>query len=1472
MDPIDVNLTTSRRHGKMLAAFAVLALGVAIATGWQARTTPATAAAPSPTALAVAVPKASPRAAQMQFEPNRGQAAAETKFIARDAGFTVEVLADGMRLRERSGQHDAAPHEATMRFVGARRGGSFEPGERADGVSHYLVGADASRWLRDVPRYRQLRYASLYDGIDLVYYGLESAFEYDLVVRPGADPSRIRLDVASGHAPTVAANGDLVLDGPDGRMRMHRPVLYQNVDGVKKTLAGDYVVLASNEVGFRLPEYDRSRPLVIDPTFKLLYSSYFGGVHDDQVGGMVLDAQNNAYVVGNSGSEDWPVSGNAYQPRRKAIGRYVRNVVVTKFDASGNIVYSTFIGGTTNDYGRAIVVDAAGRAYITGTTNSPDFPVTGNAFQTTFAGSQSTYLAVLSPDGSALNYATFYGGSGGSSGSALALEAAGTVVLGGTAGPGLATTAGAYKTTLATGNGAFVARLNPSAAAASQLVAATYYGTDTPAANSLTTGIVEHTMALDPAGTPWITGQAYTNNLPVTAGAVMTSPAAMTSGCNAGSVPLNSFAYVAHLSADLRTLVYASYLSGRTGGPATCAEYGYGLAFDSAGNVYVGGSTSSLAYPTTTAANQATSPANSGFDGYSAFLTKLKADGSAILWSSYFGGNAGRTYMGGLVIDSAGALWTFVSTAGGSNYPVTSDALQRTHGGGTFDAGVAKFDSATGALQYSTFLGGGSDDGPNGMALDSSGNVYLAGSTTSANYPVTSNAFQSAPTPNAFDGSDWFFTILGSGTIGSVLPTSSGNAGSATLTVRGAGFTHGATASLVPASGSPIASSRGDVADDGTSAEFSFALDGASAGGYDLKIVNLDGTTFTRKAAFTVQAGGAPVLGVQVIGRPKIRTGVASTFQVVVSNTGTVDAFFVPVWITVPKSVTVQFDGGSSVPAGSSVFPNGSTNQFPTFIPVVAARSSQTVSVQITSPVDVASFDIGAALQSPWFHSVQQVAAYATARTLPSDCVPDAAYPAFNDCSGLFLVYINAGKTPFALSTVAAPTASRLSAQRVLPATTGASCPANQKPGFLDGVTAGTNDRNANPHTHTPNPYNAFSDPGNWATWQAGYNAGALVGGNTGATGSSTGRIHAEAGCPPDPLPTPPPTTLPTGGSSSGSGGSIDPNDKIGPKGDGSAQHYVRGTAPFTYQVEFENQPTAALPAARVVVTDQLDPTKVDLSTFTLGPISWGSTSVSVPSGLKSYATTVAIDSTISVRVQGSVDVTSGLVRWTFDTIDPVTHLAPSDPTLGFLPPDTDGKKGQGAVTFTVMPKTGLAHATAIANQATVVFDANAPILTPTWTNTIDASVPTSGVQAATGVVGTTNVSVSWSGTDTGSGITAYTVYVSDNGGAYAAWQTNVTATSAVYTGTTGHTYAFYVRATDGAGNAEAAKSTAEATIAVSGAFTDPGSVAADSSSGGGCSIGGDGQRDAGLPVLVILAGLVIARRRRATSLRRAGR
>ena len=1437
---------------------------------------------PAPVALGQPTVQVRP----VRFEANVGQAAPAARFVARGAGYDAEVFDDGVRVsRQAAPAADGAAarqaSSARLRFVGARAATRFDTRERAEGTTHYLVGADASKWLRDIPSYRQLRQTQLYPGVDLVYYGRNGAFEYDLVVQPGADASRIRIAVASDARPVIDAQGDLLLDGAAGSLRMHRPVLYQHIAGEKKVLDGEYVMLAANEVGFRLPAYDHAHPLVIDPTFKLLYSTYIGGVHDDQVGGMAVDAQGNSYVVGFSGSEDWPVTGNAWQTTRKAIGRYVRNVVVTKFDPAGTLVYSTFIGGSSNDYGRAIAVDAAGRAFLVGTTNSSDYPTTAGAFQAGFAGPQSTFFSVLSADGSALVYSTLYGGVGGSSASAIALDGA-IAVVGGTAGPGLPTTAGAYKTTLATGNGAYVARFDLAQAGAAQLAAATYYGTDAPQTNFLTSGVIEHTMALDGAGTPWITGQAYTTNLPVTAGAVMASPIAMTPSCSPGSVPLNSFAWLAHLSADLKSLVYATYLTGHTGGPATCAEYAYALSFDAAGNVFVGGSTSSHAFPTTAGALQATTPANNGFDGYASFITKLKADGSAILWSTYFGGDAGRTYMSAVTHAADGSLWSAFSTAGGSNFPITADGYQKTHGGATFDGAFARLDAATGALVYSTYLGGAGDDSLIGFAVDPGGSVHVAGHGTSANFPVTTDAFQPALTPGAYDGSDWFFSILGSGAISRVLPATSGNDGDVTLRVTGVGLQAGATASFVTGA-TTAASASGFLAADGVTATFGFSLAGVAPGRYDLVVTNPDGTVITKPAAFTVQAGGTPILSAQVLGRPKFRTGVPTTFQVVVSNSGTQEAIMVPLWITVPATATLAIDNFSvadtasmlAATEGSKIFVNR-------LIGKLSPGESTTISVQLTTATDAAFVPVTAALQAPWFRTVAQFDNALLADSYDSDCVVDAANPAYSNCLGSYQTYAILGTRPLARGLVVTWHDARVAAERMR--ALGDICKPldhakeERDKGIADGKEDLKNGKSPGDDgsafkRDVPNP---AKDPIGWINYNAGYINGqfsVITGGGSAGAGRSGIRasraVRLDGGtCPVKPPTQTPPTLPPTGTGGGSSGGAIDPNDKTGPAGDGSASHYIRNDAPLAYQIEFENLATAALPAANVVVSDQLDPTKVDLSTLTLGSISFGNTTVPVPPGLSSYQTTLTLSPALAVRVQGSLDTASGLLKWTFTTLDPLTHLPPADPTLGFLPPDTDGVKGQGSVNFSVRQKSGATAGSMYANLATVVFDNNAPIVTPTWINKVDATAPTSMVQSLAGQVGTTDFDVTWNGSDTGAGIGGYTVYVADNGGPWTRWQSGVSATTATYAGVSGHSYAFYSVASDGAGNVEPAKAAAEATITVNGNFAAPSSA----DGGGGCTIGGDGRRDMGLPVLVMAAALMlfIGRRRVATRRRRA--
>jgi hypothetical protein len=190
-------------------------------------------------------------------------------------------------------------------------------------------------------------------------------------------------------------------------------------------------------------------------------------------------------------------------------------------------------------------------------------------------------------------------------------------------------------------------------------------------------------------------------------------------------------------------------------------------------------------------------------------------------------------------------------------------------------------------------------------------------------------------------------------------------------------------------------------------------------------------------------------------------------------------------------------------------------------------------------------------------------------------------------------------------------------------------------------------------------------------------------------------------------------------------GGSEDPNDKTGPAGV-TAARWVLNSQPLTYTVSFENEPTATLPAQQVVVTDKLDPTKVDLTTLSLGPLGFNKTLLTPPAGVNNYSATVDLrpGQDLLVQIQGSLNADTGVVKWTFRSLDPATNLPPADPTVGFLPPDTAPPAGDGFVVFSVMPKKRLANGTKVTNQATVVFDSNPPIKTPVWSNQVARPVP----------------------------------------------------------------------------------------------------------------------------------------------------
>ena len=1437
------------------------------------------------------------------FVENLGQAPGGVLWQAKGAGFEASFSRDSFVLHLFGAKPEAATGSAKPKSAGGENGGlpkfsdpgrvlvteqrislagigpqaRIEPLEPLPGKMNFFRGNNSKRWVRGAATYARLRYKNVYPGIDLLFYSNQGTLEYDFVVAPGADPGSIRLRVEDGRPFRITEHGVLQV-GEGAEAVSHRPLLYQNMGSGKQAVEGKFISLADNTVGFQFRGYDASRTLVIDPALMLSYSTYLGGPHDDESTGIAVDAQGNSYILGWSGSTTYPVSANAYQPERKLPGVLVNNMVVTKISPSGTLLYSTFLGGSTGETSGGIVLDAAGNAYVTGTTKSADYPVTPGLYQGTYPNGAPNSLVVseISPDGSALVYSTFFGGSGGATaatGGGIALYQ-GTLYFAGSAGPGLPTTAGAYLSQINSGQAAFVATLNPAAVGPAQLVASTYYGAANPAANSVLTGNGGYSMALDSSGNPWITGQTWTNNLPTTANALQPALPALSTTCRTSGANLNSAAYIAKLSSNLGSLLYGSYFSGQTTGAQVnaCSEYGHLIALDPSGNVYLTGATASASFPTTSGVVQASYP---GSNNYVGFVSKLSSDGTQKLWSSYLGGNGGYTFPTWLAIDTQGNPWVGGTTQGGSNFPISAVTYQNTQKG-TANGHLTEFSSDGTQTPYSTYIGGSLTDVVQSFGFDAQNNIYVAGNATSRNFPITANAFQPlfANGGPVYDGGDIFFLILAQNAIvTSVGPTTVGNNGDTTITITGAAFSQGSSCSLVEGS-TTISATAAVVAADGTSVTCTFSLNGATPSAYDLSITAPGNSTITKKAAITVQNGGQPSVSASVVGRTLIREGVPSTYYITVANSGTADAYYVQWTIILSPGLQFSFPAGpvqvSQPNTNAGLNGNYYTESDGTIvIPFLAfhipAGSSISVPIQVTA-TGSQSFAVYGGVQAIWFDSyADTVAAFASVWANPPTsqppCVSNALKPYLSNClaSQVFMNASGSASGTQLTNTVSGlPNATPTTVAQLIPLTiqdlagqlappSGVSMSASAAPSTLSVVHP-----LASPSGPAPTPAQAqtinaqLTIFGDMALVFNLYNIhnGVLMNGCQQVNPPQTNFLPCVGnqqvftytwmyvtpppvsapcgqlqyvlvqGCG---MPMPPPNPKFPNGNPFGTGASGDPNYKSGPTGSGPSQ-YVAGTTPLTYNLGFENEPTATLPAANVVVTDQLNATVFDLTTLTLKSIVIGGKVITIPPNTSNYTTVYALNSSLSVRIQGSLNIDTGVLKFTFTSIDPSTGLPPSDPTVGFLPPDVNGIVGQGSVTFALLPKSGLSTGTQIANQATVVFDANAPINTQTWMNTIDVTPPTSAVGALPAVETVATFPVSWAGSDIGSGIAAYSIYVSDNSGPFTAWLSQTTASTANYSGQPGHTYGFYSLAVDGAGNVQPGKTVPDASTAVAAA------------------------------------------------------
>jgi hypothetical protein len=778
----------------------------------------------------------------LSFEANTGQADKSVKFLARGSGYGLYLTAEEAVLalhkggcaelpaagagqaassaRQAALRHSeaACAHQTDvvrMRLVGASIGAAAPAGqEQLPGTANYFIGDDPAKWRTSVPTYARVRYRGVYPGVDLVYYGNQRQLEYDFVVAPGTDPKPIRLRFAGARELRLGADGDLVVMVAGGALTFHKPVVYQVVDGQRKTVVGSFALLARHTVGFRLGSYDRRKPLVIDPV--LAYSTYLGGSDWDEAHAIAVDVAGNVYVAGFTYSQDFPLTQGAFQTTN-----HWKSAFVTKLNPAGSaLVYSTYLGGSGAVYGDiayGLAVDGSGNAYIAGQAGSTDFPVTPGAFQTTnheVGDGLNAFVTKLNPTGSALLYSTYLGGSGGGGPGdvayGLAVDGSGNAYITGVASySDFPVTPGAFQTSnhsLYYSN-AFVTKLDASGSA---LVYSTYLG------GSDGNGDAANALAVDVSGNAYITGQAYSSDFPVTPGAFQTTNHA------ASAVGNRLNAFVTKLNPTGSALIYSTYLGGSDGEVCTAGtgDVANGLAVDSSGNAYVAGSTWSADFPVTQGAFQTTNhDAEETWQTCvsKAFVTKLNPTGTALVYSTYLGG----TYWGGSVGDGANGVAVdgtgdayITGFTGSKDFPVTQGAFQTTNSAsalGESNAFVTKLNPTGSALVYSTYLGGsGNDNGAgldwdadigNALVVDNSDNAYIAGYTGSKDFPVTAGAFQttskaSLVATNAFvaklDLSAT--TTTPTVTIASLSPASATAGGTGfTLTVNGTNFVSGAT-------------------------------------------------------------------------------------------------------------------------------------------------------------------------------------------------------------------------------------------------------------------------------------------------------------------------------------------------------------------------------------------------------------------------------------------------------------------------------------------------------------------------------------------------------------------------------------------------------------------------------------------------------------------------------------------------------
>jgi hypothetical protein len=626
------------------------------------------------------------------FEPNRGQAGDDVRFIGRGNGFAVLLKSSEVVIAQRTpgeaGDRDTARYQSmTMRLEAAGAAPVVYGAGKQNGRVNYLIGRDQSKWIRDVETYSEVRYPGVYPGVDLVFHTTERQLEYDFDIAAGANPNAIRLRFDGAEDIEISADGQLVMQAGAGELRHARPIAYQEINGERVPIAAEFAQLAGGAIGFNVGEYDRELPLVIDPT--LVFSSYLGGTAADTCRAMLVVPNGTSVLAGDSFSSDFLRNASTTNS----------DVFVGRLTPDGGSFTYTFFGGEANDTVTGLALDSMGNAYLAGFTESADFPIS-DSVNSALMGPSDAFLALINAEGNAILSSSLIGGTGQETSVSVALDAAGSAYLTGRTTSMDFPIVGAIQPVYGGGDSdAFVSKLSPNGAS---LVYSTYLG------GSGTENLLARTgIRVDSSGNAYVVGDTQSADFPTRNAlrSIKSGPAATFDG------------FYCKINPDGSDFVFSTFVGGSDDDFATS------LAVDGSGNGYVTGRTRSTSF--TGAAATRSSTANSD-----AFVAKFNAAGSAITYLTFVGGSAGDEQANAIAINSSGVA-VIVGSAG-QGLP-TIGAIQSFFKGGQTDAFVARL-ASSGAINFSTYLGGSGDDVANGVGVDSEGHVVLAGFTTSADF------------------------------------------------------------------------------------------------------------------------------------------------------------------------------------------------------------------------------------------------------------------------------------------------------------------------------------------------------------------------------------------------------------------------------------------------------------------------------------------------------------------------------------------------------------------------------------------------------------------------------------------------------------------------------------------------------------------------------------------------------------------